>query len=377
MNGPGVTPGETPGDATPGPGGGMSPAGPFPAALFDGQSARRHAVLVEPAGEGLRITGPGDTVTMVAGRTLERLPRGPGGDRLARAGHPGWRLEFADGLPAPLAACLAPPRHYGGWIDRIGLGRAALVFAGVSAALVGVVLTAPQWLGPLVPMSVERRIGEALVGDLASATCHTPAGDAALAKLVRAVDLPGQPPVRAQVVKVGMINAVALPGNRIVLFSGLFDELKDPDAVAGVVAHELGHARKRHVMQALLREFGLSLVLAGSSGAMPTQLARVTGLRYSRGAEAEADDFARARLSAAGISPLPTAGFFTRAARHEPSGPWLAMLGSHPASTDRAAAFRAAARPGAVYRPALSPAEWQALARICTEDRRARPLLDF
>ena len=356
----------------------MIPAGaPHPATLFDGHSGRRHAVTVQVTDAGLHIAPDEASPVTVPYAELERLPASPGGDKLARRGRPGWRLDFAAGLPPDIAAQLPGPARYGGWIDRFGLARVVAIGALASAALLGVVLTAPRWLAPLVPMAVERRIGDALVGDFAESTCHTPAGDAALLKLVRAVDIPGAEPVRPQVVKFGMINAVALPGNRLVLFSGLLDDLKNPDAVAGVVAHELGHARKRHVMQAMLREFGVATLLAGTSGAVPQQLIQVGGLRYSREAEAEADAFARDRLVAAGISPLPTAQFFERMATMEPGGEWTAMLESHPASATRAREFRAAVHPGQATHPALSPAEWQALAHICRDDQKARPVLSF
>ena len=42
-----------------------------------------------------------------------------------------------------------------------------------------------------------------------------------------------------------MVNAVALPGGRIILFQGLIDKAKSADEVAGVLAHELGHLRRR------------------------------------------------------------------------------------------------------------------------------------
>lgn len=356
----------------------MIPAGePHRAALFDGHSGRRHAVTVAAIGDGLTVAPDDGAPVVVPWAELEQLPPGPGGAKLARRGRPGWRLDFAEGLPPELAARLSPPARYGGWIDRFGLARVAVAGALASAALLAMVLTAPRWLAPLVPMAVERRIGDALVGDFAESTCHTPAGDAALAKLVREVDLPGAEPVRPQVLKFGMINAVALPGNRLVLFSGLLDGVRNPDTVAGVVAHELGHARKRHVMQAMLREFGLATLLAGASGAVPQQLVQVGGLRYSREAEAEADHFARERLAAVGISPLPTAQFFETMAAQEPGGEWTAILASHPASAARAREFRAAARPGQRFRPALLPAEWQALAQICRDDRQARPVLGF
>lgn len=349
--------------------------------MFDGRSGRRIAVTVCRAGAALRIDHEDGRRDLVALGDLVVDAGGPAGARLNHRAIPGWRVDLPDGLPPEVTADLAPVARYGRWIDRVGLGRAALAGALISAVLVGAVLTAPRWLGPLVPMAVERRIGDVLIGNLANSTCHTPAGDAALARLVREVDFPaaesGQPPVEARVVNFPMVNAVALPGNRIVLFSGLFDLADDPDMVAGVVAHELGHARKRHVMQALLREFGLSALTVAASGTVPTRLGQLTGLRYSRQAEAEADRFARERLAAAQISTVPTAAFFDAMAQREPAGAWLQIIASHPAAAARAAEFRAAFTPGQPTRPALSTQEWQALRGICKNGPKPASLLDL
>lgn len=353
------------------------PDGVWSADLHDGRSARRHRVEVTLEGNVLEIARADGERERVPLADLARRGAGRDGDRLVRPAVPGWRLDFSCGVPAVLEQHVPAPANYGGWIDRFGLWRASVGFAALSVALVATVLAAPEWVAPLIPHSVEKRMGAAMVGDFAEATCHTPAGDAALAHLVQELDLPDQPPVQPQVVRFGMVNALALPGDRIVLFSGLFDDVKDPDAIAGVVAHELGHVRKRHVLHAVLRELGISVVMAGTSGAVPQQLAQITGLRYSRAAEAEADAFARDRLASARISPLMTAQFFSMLATQEPDARWAAMLNSHPPSQDRAAAFRASLRPNVAYHPALSLAEWHALSRICADDKAAKPLLGW
>ena len=64
-----------------------------------------------------------------------------------------------------------------------------------------------------------------------------------------------------EMVHVGMVNAVALPGGRMVLFDGLLDEASNADAVAGVVAHEVAHVRGRHVASAMVRQLGLGTVV--------------------------------------------------------------------------------------------------------------------
>ena len=87
-----------------------------------------------------------------------------------------------------LAAHLPEKQTYGAWVDKLGLGKAAAIFAAVSIGAVALFMTAPEWLGPRIPQSWERNLGDAMVGDLGNRLCSTPQGDAALAKLLDAVD---------------------------------------------------------------------------------------------------------------------------------------------------------------------------------------------
>ena len=161
-------------------------------------------------------------------------------------------------------------------------------------------LTAPDWLGPRIPPGWERQIGEAMVGDFGGRICHTPAGDAALAKLLAKVD-PAEEKVRAGVANMAMVNAVALPGGQVMLFDGLVQQADSPEELAGVLAHEVGHVRERHVMTALLRQFGLSILLAGADSGVTNGVFGLAAMGYSRDAEREADDYARARMAESNI----------------------------------------------------------------------------
>jgi Zn-dependent protease with chaperone function len=341
------------------------------ASLFDGRTARRYPVRVHVAGEALSVEGPETTAHDVA---LADLARTSDSASLARRDRPGWRLVFASPVPAEIDARLPPAARYGRLIDLWGLPRAAAAFALVSAALAGLVLTAPTWLGPMVPQGVENRIGAALVPDFAGSVCHTPAGDAALRKLMAEIDpAGGAAPIRVEVIKLAQVNAAALPGGRIVVLSGLLEKAAGPDELAGVLAHEAGHVRERHVMQGLLRQFGLSILLTGATGTAPASLGQLTALRFSRKLEDRADRYALARLDAARISPAGIAGFFDRARAKAPEGGgWLRYISDHPEAHERQNLFRRAVRPAAAYRPALTPAEWRALSEICADDTEAK-----
>ena len=161
----------------------------------------------------------------------------------------------------------------------------------------------------------------------------------------------------------------------MLVFDGLLKQVGSADALAGVIGHEIGHVRERHVMQAMLREFGISMILSGFRSGMTNTLGRMTALRYSREAETEADNWARARLGEAGISPVPIANFFVNSAAEQDPGAQLAMAGylnSHPDPASRADAFRAAWRSDVHYRPALGSADFNAIRYACEDDTRAQ-----
>lgn len=339
---------------------------------YDGQSAVRRSVFLRPTGEGFTPEEP-DTGWSGDPVRWDRLTViGQEGDRSAY-GHrdrPGWRIGFSGQAPDAIARHLPKGERYGRWVDRFGFWPAAGAFAVLAAATVFVILQVPDWLAPLVPRSWENKMGDAMVGDFGGRICQTQAGDAALAALVDRID----PQAEARDVvlaNIPMVNAITLPGGRIILFDGLIQQAKSPDEVAGVLGHELGHVRHRDTLTGLIRQLGLSAVLGSFGGNAGGYLNGVLALSYGRKAESSADDVAIQQMHAANISPLPTAGFFQRLGGGEGKGASaraMTWLSSHPLSDERRRYFQAAARKGHAYRPALDAAQWQALRSSCKND---------
>lgn len=94
------------------------------------------------------------------------------------------------------------------------------------------------------------------------------------------------------------INALALPGNNIVVFAGLLDEVQSENALVFVLAHELGHYKNRDHLRGLGRAAVftfLSVAVLGSNNAITNFFSRsfsLVDLRFSRKQELEADKFA-------------------------------------------------------------------------------------
>ena len=339
--------------------------------LYDGATAHPHEVTVEAVGGELRlVTADGYGLTTDP-LLLTRTDEDGGQVRLGRSDRPGWRLVMDQPLADDVLALIPGHGRYGGWIDRLGLGKAAIGFGVAAAVVVAAGYTAPHWIAPHVPLSWERNLGDSIVGDFGDMKCRRPEGQRALDALVERVAPgavgTGEGQVRASALDIGVFNAAALPGGQIVVFKPAITETDSADALAGILAHEVAHVRRRHVTEALVRELGIGALIrlfAGNIGANAEQL---MALNYTRTNEAEADRDAIAMLRRARIDPRPTARLFNDLAERDGGDDEFAIewLASHPASGGRGKRFAASYDPGVSYRPTLGKEQYDALWNIC------------
>lgn len=344
------------------------PAARWPVWHYDGVSAIRRTPMLRVEGNQFVLSEEeGDSATYA----FADLVAGPpvGDDAVfGLAGRPGWRIGFHGGPPADLAALLPRAARYGGPIDRFGLWRSVLVLAAIAGIALYLFAQAPSLVARLVPRTFERQLGDLMVGDFGGRLCDKPASAAALDKLVRRLGSdPAQ--VRVGIANIPVVNAVTLPGGRVLIFEGLLQNAASADEVAGVLGHELGHVAHRDVLESLLRQLGLSVLLGGLEGNIGGYTNALLSTAYSRGAETRADDYAIDALNAAAVNPAATAGFFRRlggnARKPSRSAVVLNYLATHPIASNRASKFERARRPATAYAPALTAAEWESLRAAC------------
>ncbi len=324
---------------------------------------------MERGPNGLRLSQESGWSESVEATALKRIDGAGSSLRLARTDLPGWRLILPAEAEGELASLIGGHERYGRWVDRVGLLPALVVGGLITASVVAAGYIAPRWVAPHVPMSWERNVGTAIVGDFGTMRCRNADGQRALEALVERVSpgaTRGPDGIKVAALDVPVFNAAALPGGYIVVFKPAITET-DPDALAGILAHEVAHVRRRHVAEALIREFGIGALIrlfAGDFGANAEQL---VALSYTRQNEAQADGDAIAMLKRAGISPRPTAELFVRLSKqlHEGSSSTTEFLESHPLSAGRAAKFAASFNPKSRYSPALSRDQADALFNIC------------
>jgi len=110
------------------------------------------------------------------------------------------------------------------------------------------------------------------------------------------------------------LNAYCMPGGKIMVYSGLVEQLNLTDAeMAAVIGHEMAHALREHSRERISRAYAQQLALAGvavvtgaGEGAMnlANSVASVTfQLPHSREQESEADTIGLELMARAGYDP--------------------------------------------------------------------------
>jgi Zn-dependent protease with chaperone function len=343
----------------------------FGGKLYDGITGHPHVVRVEVDADGLSLRQDGGWSDQVARSVLTRLDSDGEQLRLGRTDRPGWRLLIAGQSERELEPLLGGRRErYGRWIDRVGLMPALAIGGLLTAATLAFGYAAPSWIAPHVPMSWERNVGGAMVGDFGNLRCRSAKGQQALEILAERVApgaTKGPEAIKIAALDLPVFNAAALPGGYIVVFKPAITET-DSDALAGVVAHEIAHVRRRHVTEALIRELGIGALIRLFAGDIGANAEQLVALDYTRANEAEADADAIVMLRRANISPKPTAALFDRLAKeqHERLASSAEFLQSHPLSRGRAQRFAASFESQTAYRPALDRNQASALQSICS-----------
>ena len=348
----------------------------LPGLWFDGRTsaARPVQVRLQPAAGGPSLAlqaADGESLVLAHKQVLwperwsaRRLPRKVLVDLGARGS-----LEIAD--PAGWEQELSAAGHQATVATRMQTRWTTFVL--VLVAVAGLMLALYRWGTPWaatqltrqVPLSWETDLSLRLLGDMDARWLKPSKLPAARQAALRArfdalaTQLPAelrryrayQPRLELQF-RSGMgSNAFALPGGTIVVTDGIValadkHQLGD-EALAGVLAHEMGHVLHRHATRLVVEQgvlnVGLGLALGDVSWLASVGGSMLTGLSYRRNHEIEADCFAVALMARTGGKTAAMADLLMkmdRGARPGQSAGWSELLSSHPATPQRAEALQ-------------------------------------
>ena len=279
---------------------------------------------------------------------------GESGGRTLYFKHPDLIREFRQAAPAhldrPFEQAAERVRH----VRR----RRRLVWSAVGGILLA--LLVGFWFGSdlLVRLAVERipveweeKLGEAAYRDFLGhqdVMMEGPAVAAVQEITQRLTQQISDNPYKFEVtvVKSDVVNAFALPGGHVVVFTGLIKKAESGEEVAGVLGHELNHVLQRHGLERIVKNVGVMTGVAivmgdqrGLVGLMRQVGVELLTLKFGRAQETEADLTGLHLLHQARIDPAGMITFFQRLAEHDEGR--VELLSTHPMSTGRAERLRA------------------------------------
>ena len=162
---------------------------------------------------------------------------------------------------------------------------------------------------------------------------------------------------RFHIVEDSQVNALAIPGGNVIIYSGLLVKADSPEEIAGVLAHEIAHVTRKHSIRQVIGTTGVYLLVQSVFGDLSGLLAVIADSStflltrtFSREYEREADETGWDYLIKANINPEGMVSFFEKLkaiedSKYNSSGTKiinesLNFLSTHPATEDRIQYFK-------------------------------------
>ncbi len=230
-------------------------------------------------------------------------------------------------------------------------GRNLLIFFGIIGILVLLYfLLVPlmsEKLASRVSIKTEERFGEAVYGALVPQDLENAKASLAVNDFFSAMKVRTAYNVRITVMEGETVNAFALPGGRIVVYSALLAKMQSYTELAALLSHEFTHVNNKHSTKSIFRRLGSKIFLGmlfGNFGSVTAVLVdhadNLKSLKYSRRLEKEADVEGLAILRERKIDPDGFIDLFQHLKASAPVGSMPEFLASHPDIDKRIAYIR-------------------------------------
>jgi beta-barrel assembly-enhancing protease len=234
-------------------------------------------------------------------------------------------------------------------------GRNLLIFLGIATVLIMAYFLIVPWLSEklasTISVNTEEQLGNAVYGALDLSAQEDKQATAILNEFFQEMKAPTAYTIHITVVKNDVVNAFALPGGNIIVYSALLKELKTYPELAALLSHEFTHVNNKHSTRSIFRQSGSRVFLSlffGKFGnvtsVMVDQADKFKSLKYSRGLEKEADLDGLSLLKERKIDPEGFIGLFNHLKDAAPVSAMPEFLGSHPDIDKRIAYIRPASK---------------------------------
>jgi Zn-dependent protease with chaperone function len=188
-----------------------------------------------------------------------------------------------------------------------------------------------------IPPGVEKTLGSVVVPHFERQAYPSPV-QSTLNELVDRLEnqLPTPRDYQVLYIPEATVNALAVPGDTIVIYRGLLEAIESENELMMILGHELGHfAHRDHLRRIgriLLTQAILSSLLGNMSDLTAT-IAAISNARYSQAQESQADAFGLKLLNQTYGHVTGATDFFARLSKKRPDN-WQ-FFATHPSSRQR------------------------------------------
>lgn len=219
--------------------------------------------------------------------------------------------------------------------------RNTALLLGILGVLFLLYLLIVPWLAEKMASRVsaktEQQLGDAVYDAMGLSSLEDKEASLVLNDFFQAMNIPTAYNIRISVVNDNVVNAFALPGGRIVVYSALLRQISSYPELAALLSHEFTHIDRKHSTKSIFRRMGSKIFLSLLFGRFGT----VTGvlvdhaddlksLKYSRRLEKEADTRGLALLMERKINPVGFIDLFNHLKASAPVSAMPEFLASHP-----------------------------------------------
>jgi beta-barrel assembly-enhancing protease len=148
----------------------------------------------------------------------------------------------------------------------------------------------------IITPEYEKQLGEQMFNSTVPQTLVDERRTAIIQTFADKLNLSETYKIQVTVLRAREINAYAVPGGHIIVYTGLLDKMEGYDELAALLGHEVSHINERHTTRTILKELSTKLFLiffmdvSQVGGILLLNADKLRSLSYSRSLEREADE---------------------------------------------------------------------------------------
>lgn len=203
------------------------------------------------------------------------------------------------------------------------------------------------WLGEkaiyLIPKEVEVQMGESIASTFRNTEVVDEQATLAANEFLSQLKTSKEYKIHLTVIKSETVNAFALPGGQIFIYSGIIDKMKSYEEFSALLAHEITHVTHQHSLKSLGRSAASSIFIAslfgdvsGITAGILDQANQIKQLTYSRELETQADTEGVKWMVKNQISPKGMLNLMEILNKEQEQAPkFMKYLSTHPETIER------------------------------------------